>query len=159
SEDEALLATLGQQAAISIESSKLYQAVVDKNVELLETQEKLQQKMLELDILFEIEQEMHQALSLEEMLERLLARAVELGQAQAGAVLLRESGSDVLYVRLPPADEGSDARLGDLQRIELGTQESIGGYVTTRRQPALLANAKGDPRFQADLWRSLGFFP
>src|SRR5262245_46240513 len=65
-EDEALLLTVGGQAAISIENSKLYLSVVGKNVQLLETQEKLEQKMYELDLLFEIEEQMHEALDLDE---------------------------------------------------------------------------------------------
>ncbi len=53
-EDEALLSALASQAAVSIENSKLFLSVVGKNIELLETQEQLQKKIRELDVLFEI---------------------------------------------------------------------------------------------------------
>src|SRR5262249_10036597 len=92
--DQALLTTVCGQAAVSIENSKLYQSVVGKNMQLIETQEKLEQKMYELDLLFEIEQEMYAAAGLEEMLDQLLARAMDLVGAEAGSILLRDSKSD-----------------------------------------------------------------
>jgi len=70
--DEELLSALSGQAAIAIENSKLYHSVVAKNVELLEAQEKLQQKTYELNVLYEIEQQMNAADDLDELLERIL---------------------------------------------------------------------------------------
>src|SRR5688572_11916569 len=58
-DDEELLFALTSQAAMAIENSKLYHSVVNKNLELLDAQERLQQKTYELNVLFEIEQEMN----------------------------------------------------------------------------------------------------
>src|SRR5688572_23774858 len=56
-DDEALLAALASQAAVSIENSKLYHSVVAQNLELTQTQQQLEQKTRDLNILFIIEQE------------------------------------------------------------------------------------------------------
>ncbi|MCA9535979.1 MAG: GAF domain-containing protein, partial [Myxococcales bacterium] len=72
-EDEALLGALASQAAVSIENSKLFLSMIGKNIELLEAQEKLQQKVRELDVLFEIAQVSASAQELDELLEGVLA--------------------------------------------------------------------------------------
>ncbi len=95
-EDEELASALCGLAAIAIENSKLYHSVVGKNVELLEAQEKLQQRTYELNVLFEIEAEMSRALDIDELLERILHRAIAMVGAGAGAIALREPESDVL---------------------------------------------------------------
>src|SRR5688572_10434175 len=56
-DDEALLGALASQAAVSIENSKLYHSVVAQNLELTQTQQQLEQKTRDLNILFIIEQE------------------------------------------------------------------------------------------------------
>ena len=52
-DDQELLAALASSAAISIENSRLFVSVVSKNVELMETKERLEQKINELDALVE----------------------------------------------------------------------------------------------------------
>ena len=51
---------------------------VSKNIQLMETQEKLEHKMNELDLLFRIEKEMNAAMDLDEVLDGLLRRAMDL---------------------------------------------------------------------------------
>jgi signal transduction histidine kinase/putative methionine-R-sulfoxide reductase with GAF domain len=89
-EDEELLSALSGQAAISIENAKLYHSVVAKNVALLEAQDKLQARTNELNVLYEIEREMAEALDLESLLHRLLHRAMSVIEAGAGSIVLIE---------------------------------------------------------------------
>ena len=58
-------------------------------------------------MLFTIERERRRALSLDELLDRLLRRAMEVLGARAGSILLRERGTDDLFFRPPPARRAS----------------------------------------------------
>ncbi|HEX4460250.1 MAG TPA: GAF domain-containing protein, partial [Polyangia bacterium] len=77
-DDEALLATVAAHAGIAVENSKLYRSVLGKNTALLHTQNELRQRIAELDLLFELESEASAAFDLDELLARLLTRAIEL---------------------------------------------------------------------------------
>lgn len=57
-DDEQTLESVAVQAAMSMENSSLYLEVMSNNLELQETQRKLETKMSELDTLFSIEREM-----------------------------------------------------------------------------------------------------
>src|SRR6185295_7436947 len=89
-DDEALLAALASQAAVSIENSKLVISVVGKNIELLDAKEQLERKVRELDVLFEIVQVAASAMRLEDLLEGVLARAMRAVDAEAGSILLAD---------------------------------------------------------------------
>ena len=53
-EDESLLSALAAQVAVCVENSKLFLSVVGKNMELLETKNRLERKVRELDVLVEV---------------------------------------------------------------------------------------------------------
>ena len=126
-EDENLLSAIASQAAVSIENSKLYLSVVAKNIELLEYKERLEQKMYELDILYEIEQESSSAESLDTLLESIAYRAIDIVDASACAIVLdergrglslygvrrtrRENGQQTLRAVPLPVNKGSSARI------------------------------------------------
>jgi signal transduction histidine kinase len=153
-EDEELLAALASQAAVSIENSKLYHSVVAKNVQLLEAQEALEQKSAELNILFEIEEEMNAALDLDELLDRLLKRAMDLVGAEAGSIVLRERGTGDLYFR-SAAGEAGDV----VKRLRVPMGEGIVGWVTAQRTPLIVNDPARDARHMGDLAGKIGFRP
>ena len=68
-DDEALLSALAAQAAVSIENTKLFHGIVSKNAELIETQEKLRDRVRELDVLFEVARAAASLPDLEELLD------------------------------------------------------------------------------------------
>ena len=58
-EDDAdILAALATQAAVSIDNSRLFLSVTQKNVQLLDTKEQLEQRVRDLKMLFDLEQAM-----------------------------------------------------------------------------------------------------
>jgi len=59
--DEALLNAFATEAAVSIDNSRLFLSVVQKNMQLLETKEKLEQSVRHLKLLFELESTMGRA--------------------------------------------------------------------------------------------------
>jgi len=97
-EDEKLLAALTSQAAISIENSKLYLNVVGKNIELLDTQERLRSRMAEIDLLYQIEKDMNRELRLDVLLDTLLRQACEAIPSSVAAVVIREPQGYRLFV-------------------------------------------------------------
>jgi len=150
-DDEALLATVAAHAGISVENSKLYESVVQKNTALLGAQESLRQRIRELDLLVEIEQEASASLDLDEFLDRLLVRAIQLLDAEAGSVLLRERASDALFFRntVGPAAE-------TLRRAQLPAGIGIVGWVSLHKQPLLVNDPVHDARHDTALAEKIG---
>ena len=65
--DAVILAALATQAAISIDNSRLFLSVTQKNTELLETHEQLEHRVRDLKLLFDLESAMGRSQSLEEL--------------------------------------------------------------------------------------------
>lgn len=154
SEDEELLLALGGQAAISIENAKLYHSVVAKNVELLEAQEKLQQKTAELNILYEIEREMNAAHDLDELLARILHRAMNVVGAESGCVALREAPDGHLRFRTVAGPLSS--RLLH-QTIQMG--EGVVGWVAANRKALIVNDPENDTRHAREFAMAHGLHP
>ncbi len=153
-EDETLLAAMASQAAVSIENSKLYHSVVEKNLELRETHKQLRQKTDDLNLLFQIEEEMNAALDLDELLDKLLKRAMELIGSHAGSILLRERQTDDLYFRSVAGAAGDL-----LMRMRLPMGEGVAGWVAKNRQPVIVNDPASDPRHKSSLAMKIGYQP
>jgi signal transduction histidine kinase len=139
-EDEALLAALASQAAVAIENSKLYHSLLARTHEL--------------DILFAVEQEVSSAASLDELLDRLLRRAMEVLQARAGSILLRERGTDDLYFRSTAGEKGELVR-----RLRVRIPDGIVGWVASTGQPLIANDPSADPRHDRRLAEAIAYFP
>ena len=150
-DDEALLATVAAHAGIAIENSKLYLNVLGKNTALLNTQNQLRQRIAELDLLFEIEREASAAIALDELLSRLLSRAIELVGVEAGSILLRERNSGELFFRTAQG-HGADS----LKRLKLPAGEGIVGWVALHRQPLVVNDPTHDARHDLFIAEKIG---
>src|SRR5262245_8372287 len=150
-DDEALLATVAAHAGIAIENSKLYLSVLGKNTALLSTQDQLRQRIAELDLLFEIEREASAAIDLDELLSRLLARAIQLVDSEAGSILLRERNSGELFFRTA-LGHGADT----LKRLKLPAGEGIVGWVALHQQPLLVNDPAHDARHNLFIAEKIG---
>ncbi|HIA03445.1 MAG TPA: GAF domain-containing protein [Myxococcales bacterium] len=109
-EDELLLSALNGQAAISIENSKLYLNVVGKNIELLDTQERLRQRVAEIDLLFQIEKEMNRAVHVDRLIDSLLRQAVRAIPCQGAGLLFKQGDEWRLFSYSYLQEAGSAAR-------------------------------------------------
>jgi signal transduction histidine kinase/putative methionine-R-sulfoxide reductase with GAF domain len=112
--DEALLAALATEAAVSIDNSRLFLSVIQKNTQLLDTKEKLEQSVRHLKLLFDLESAMGRATSHEELVREVLRKSVVTCDSRRGAVLLADDGGDDLALFLWDAD-----RPGDLSRAAM----------------------------------------
>jgi signal transduction histidine kinase/putative methionine-R-sulfoxide reductase with GAF domain len=150
-DDEALLATVAAHAGINIENSKLYLSVVQKNQALIHAQEQLRQHIRELDLLVEIEREASASLDLDELLGRLLTRAMQLIECEAGSVLLREHASGELFFRTT-SGENSEA----LHRLKLPAGAGVVGWVALYKKPLIVNDPAHDARHDHSIADKIG---
>ncbi len=153
-DDESMLVALAAQAAVSIENSKLFLSVVGKNMELLETKEKLERKVRELDVLFEIAQVSAGALKLDELLEGVLARAMHATDAEAGSIFLEDESTGDLRFRCAV---GGDPNA--VKRLRIPAGSGICGWVATNRQPQIVNDVTLDPRHSQSIADETGYRP
>ena len=88
--DEDLLVALATQAAVSIDNSRLFVSVIQKNLELVQTKEELERRVSDLKLLFELESAMSRATSLEGFARAIIGEAAKACEASAGGVLVDE---------------------------------------------------------------------
>ncbi len=149
-DDEALLATVAAHAGIAVENGKLYRSVLGKNSALLRTQNELRQRIAELDLLFELESEASAAFDLDELLARLLSRAIELVGVEAGSILLRDRGGELYFLTAQgPHTDG-------LQKVKLPAGEGIVGWVALHRQPLMVNDPEHDARHDLFIPEKIG---
>ena len=60
-DDAEILAALATQAAVSIDNSRLFMSVTQKNIQLLDTKEQLENRVDDLKLLFDLERAMARA--------------------------------------------------------------------------------------------------
>jgi len=154
SDDIALVEALATEAAVSIENSNLFRSVIEMNTELLEAQERLQQKVRELDLLFDVAQVSATALALDEMLDGFLSRASRAMGAEAASILLAEAESGDLVFR---AATGGEAEAVRKLRIRAG--QGICGWVAQHQLPQLVNDVDQDRRHSQDISSQVGYFP
>jgi len=103
--DAVILAALATQAAISIDNSRLFLSVTQKNTELLEIKEQLEHRVRDLKLLFDLESAMGRATSLDELFTGVLSEALRTSDALAGAFALRDHGTEVAHLYLMRHDD------------------------------------------------------
>ncbi len=153
-EDEALLAALASQAAVSIENSKLFLSVVAKNIELLETKERLEEKIHELDVLFEIAQVAASAMELDDLLTGVLARTMRAVDAEAASILLADEVTGDLRFRAAVGGEPEAIR-----RMRIKAGQGICGWVAEHGRPQVVNHVESDRRHSQHISEMVGYHP
>ena len=140
-EDEYLLSAIASQAAIAIENSRLYLSAIEQNMELIEIKDKLEHKVAELDMLYELERQISRAPSGEDLVEGVLSKSIELVHAGVATLLLRRDRFNQLYRVI---DEGvwRQDRIFEKEMIPGG--EGVGALVMRRRDGVIWR--QGQPR-------------
>src|SRR4029079_14281264 len=109
--DAVTLAALATQAAISIDNSRLFLSVTQKNTELLEIKEQLEHRVRDLKLLFDLESAMGRATSLDELFTGVLSEALRTSDALAGAFAMRDHGTEVAHLSVMRHDEAKLTRV------------------------------------------------
>ena len=152
--DEALLAALASHAAVSIENSKLFLSVVGKNIELLETKEKLEKKIRELDVLFEITQVAASAMELDDLLAGVLARTMRATDAEAASILLADQYTGDLTFRAAVGGEPDRVK-----KMKIKSGQGISGWVAENGRPQIVNRVDEDSRHSTHISDEVGYHP
>lgn len=121
--DEELLTALATQAAVSIDNSRLFLSVIQKNMQLVETKEQLEHRVADLKLLFELESSMARASAFEDLARAVIAEGARACGAQAGAVMVDE-GEEGVYLYFVDATRG---RPPEVRRVGVRRGEGILG--------------------------------
>ncbi|TNF30692.1 MAG: GAF domain-containing sensor histidine kinase [Deltaproteobacteria bacterium] len=89
--DEQLLRAIGGQASVCILNSQLYVDVVTKNIDLLDTQLKLEERTAEVELLFRVERAAAMAMSKEQALGGVLECMLAEYPSDGAVVLLHDA--------------------------------------------------------------------
>ncbi|MCX7945191.1 MAG: GAF domain-containing sensor histidine kinase [Deltaproteobacteria bacterium] len=152
--DLSLLRALGSQIVVAIENNKLYQRLLEKNVELVRLSDELQKKYFELDLLYDIEKNISQAQSLDELLNAIIVKAMSVIGAEAGSVLLLDEDGVNLYFKDAIGEKGEE-----LKRIRFKATEGIAGWVVSNKTPVISNNPQNDDRHLRSIAESINYFP
>jgi signal transduction histidine kinase len=112
--DEELLGALATQAAVSIDNSRLFLSVIQKNMQLVETKEQLEHRVADLKLLFELETAMSGAATMEDLARAVISEATRACEARAGALLVdeQEAGVWMYFIDARPEISGIHAAFG-----------------------------------------------
>jgi signal transduction histidine kinase len=143
-DDADILAALATQAAVSIDNSRLFMSVTQKNIQLLDTKEQLEHRVHDLKMLFDLEHAMGRAASLDELFMAVLGEAMRACEARMGAVALRdpEDRTGALFV--------IDERAKKLKRLPYPEDAGLIGWSMRSSQVLVTADAESDPRRDPD---------
>ncbi|MDI1480589.1 GAF domain-containing protein [Polyangium sp. y55x31] len=132
--DEELLSALATQAAISIDNSRLFLSVIQKNMQLVETKEQLEHRVADLKLLFELETAMSGASSLEELSRAVIAEASKACEARAGGLLVDEGEAGVFLYFCDASAPGVSVRDVDVKRLPVKRGEGLLGWAMTHNE-------------------------
>lgn len=142
--DEHLLSTIASQAAVAIENSQLYLSAIETNTELRETKNQLEQRVAELDLLYDVEQELSQAHNLETLIETITKKTLELIRAEASALLLKQDDGSQHYV-LVDRSRGVGEHDWDFSVQKLDAERGIAARAMQRGEPVICGGGDCDP--------------
>lgn len=87
-EDQDFLIAFGSQAAVEIESTQLYQKQQEIIEDLIKTQNKLHQKMEQLQVVYELEKQANESQSISQFFQTAIEKTVKATNAQRGSIFL-----------------------------------------------------------------------
>lgn len=147
--DAVVLAALATQAAISIDNSRLFLSVTQKNAELLEIKEQLEHRVRDLKLLFDLESAMGRATSLEELFSGVLIEALRTTEAFAGAFALQQAdGRAHIYLMHHDAEK--------LLRFPMKSSQGFTGAAITDGDVVFTNDARHHPNADPALDELLG---
>jgi len=127
--DEELLTALATQAAVSIDNSRLFLSVIQKNIQLVETKEQLEHRVSDLKLLFELESSMARASNFEDLARAVITEAARACGAQAGGLMVDEGEEGVwlYFIDIGRSDDPSRAAIPEVKRVSVRRGEGIVG--------------------------------
>lgn len=144
----ALVATFADQAVIAIENVRLFDEVQRRTREL-------SQSVKELRALGEVSQAVNSTLDVETVLTTIVAKAVQLSGAEAGAIHTFDPSREQFRLR---ATHGMDEAIAAAIRdCPVGVGETAIGKAVADNAPVQIADALKDPSLVLDVVASAGY--
>jgi signal transduction histidine kinase len=150
-EDAMLLAALSTQASVSIDNSRLFLSVIQKNMQLIETKEQLEHRVRDLKLLFSLESAMARAGSLDELFIAVLGEAMRSCEARAAAVALRSVPDGPISLHVV------DNKHKKMRRLALEEGQGLIGYAMLHDEVVLTTSDVPDSRSNQELDDLVGF--
>jgi signal transduction histidine kinase/putative methionine-R-sulfoxide reductase with GAF domain len=149
-DDAEILAALATQAAVSIDNSRLFMSVTQKNIQLLDTKEQLEHRVRDLKLLFDLERAMARGQSIDELSMAVLGEAMRACEAKKGAVALQdaEGRTGMLYL--------IDERAKKMKRVPYPEDAGLIGWAIRNNEVLITSDAENDPRRDQAFDESLG---
>jgi signal transduction histidine kinase len=161
--DEELLTALATQAAVSIDNSRLFLSVIQKNMQLVDTKEQLEHRVSDLKLLFDLESAMARAGTLEDLARAVIAEAATSCGAEAGGLLIdeQEGGLWLYFVDLARgASGGLDAPRTDaieVRRVPCKRGDGLLGWAMSHNEAVSVPRAdSGDAPISQRVGQLLG---
>lgn len=144
--DEELLTALATQAAVSIDNSRLFLSVIQKNMQLVETKEQLEHRVADLKLLFELESSMARASTFEDLARAVVSEAARACGAQAGGLMVDE-GEEGVFLYFIDTSRGQPT---EVRRLGVRRGEGIVGLAMRTNEaqhlpPAESASSQSPP--------------
>ena len=149
-EDLQILSTLANQAAVAIQNGRLFNETQrlarEFEERVIERTAQLQREQQNTETLLRILTEVSSSLDLDRALNRTLALLNDAIGAEQGTIMLLNAEDNLLHYR---AGYGylSDKVTGERRGFKLKIGEGLAGWVVERREPALITDLLGDPRW------------
>ncbi len=150
-EDAMLLAALSTQASVSIDNSRLFLSVIQKNMQLIETKEQLEHRVRDLKLLFSLESAMARAGSLDDLFIAVLGEAMRSCEARAAAVALRSVPDGPISLHVV------DHKHKKMRRLSLEEGQGLIGYSMLHDEVVLTSGDVPDGRSDKELDELVGF--
>jgi len=149
-EDADILAALATEAAVSIDNSRLFMSLTQKNIQLLDTTEQLEHRVRDLKLLFDLEHAMGRAGTLEELFVAVLGEAMRACEARIAAVALRdpEAGTGTLHY--------VDEHAKKIRRMAYPENTGLIGWAIREGRVLVSSDAENDERRDKSLDDRIG---
>jgi Nif-specific regulatory protein len=105
-------------------------------------------------LLYDLGRKLAALIELEELLPYTIGRVKELFRVESAAILLLDATGETLL--FPYVDDADPAVIARLQKMRVPRERGIAGWVVSHGEPLLVCDVAGDPRFYAEVDRSLG---
>lgn len=149
-EDRDLVEAVASQIASVLDHVLLLEQLRLQNEKLRKASEALSQAVQDLDVLYELERAISGTDDTEDLVDRILGKAIAVSGAKAGSILLAEDERDALFFR---AAQG--ARSEALISMSLEAGQGIAGRVATTGVPIRVASAEESPHYDRSVARKL----
>ena len=149
--DAVVLTALATQAAISIDNSRLFSSVTQKNMELVSIKEQLEHRVRDLNLLFDLESSMGRAASLEELVDNVLREGMRLLRAHGSGFLLKDPNTGALSLH------ALAEKWKKLRHVPMDRPLGFIGYALREAEVVFTNAAESDPRYGPNFDKIFGF--